>query len=890
MAIRCPNCQHAIELAGAKPGHYRPSCPACKEKFDLLISRDPNEPPRVSAIDTSGRTDATAPPSSVPKSAPQSAVDRTEFFIADPPHIAYDDLHGRLGGYDILQKLGQGGMGTVYLARQVSLSRNVALKTLSPTLASDPQFVARFTREAYAAAQLNHHNVVQIHDIGQDRGTNFFSMELVEGANLAGVVEKEGHLDPITAVNYTLQAARGLKFAHDHGLIHRDVKPENLLLNNEGVVKVADLGLVKRSTGAEPTIISGERASARASSVSATTTQIATSMGTPAYMAPEQARDAGAVDQRADIYSLGCTLYDLVTGRPPFSGRTAVEVMTKHAHEAIVPPEKIVANVPKRLSEIIRKMTAKKPEARYASMGEVVKELEDFLGVAHDGSGVRGSTDHVKRIEVAVAEFNAAPFAAIRRNGVLAFFVGAVLAFGIGMVTASPRLAGGAIAFCVLATLAYQITIGFTLKTAVFSKVRQLVFGASVIDWLTWLLAGALAVALLFFFGQLWIWLGVLIIAAFAGAMFHFGVDNVVSVQREEPVKDVEALIKELRTKGVDEDAIRGFVAKFSGSRWEEFYETIFGYEEKINARRLYGKGERGRDRKRFGVWRDWLIAWIDHKLEDRKADREQRLLAKLEARALEARGVQASEASRQARNSAANVVDRARALRGSAADSRMAETIAPETQHTRAQTIRKINWVENADEPEMSESLEGYEKIGYFRRRFGGPFDILLGRRVRFILAAVLLLGAGKWVQMNGAARILEELRGVTESLEHTKQVLAQKIESTAVQGTVAPVAKPQAAEEVAITEPLRIKGMPDRICDEVGSINGLVAGVLLLLSVPLWGHLMTVGVLAGTAVTLFAGRIDLPVIGATPWWLALLVGGAVALLSMLFLRRTID
>ncbi len=226
-----------------------------------------------------------------------------------------------LGGYHILRKLGQGGMGSVYLARQMSLDRNVAVKVLSPALAEDAGFVARFTREAYAAAQLAHHNVVQVYDIGEDAGRHFYSMEFVEGQTLSGLVAKDGKLDPEAAVGYTLQAARGLKFAHDQGLIHRDVKPENLLLNTQGIVKVADLGLVKKRGLSEipgGNLAAGAKGTSKLEQAqSINSTGFDMSMGTPAYMAPEQARDAAHVDGRADIYSLGCTLYDLLTGRPP---------------------------------------------------------------------------------------------------------------------------------------------------------------------------------------------------------------------------------------------------------------------------------------------------------------------------------------------------------------------------------------------------------------------------------------------------------------------------------------------------------------------------------------------------------------------------------------------
>ena len=225
----------------------------------------------------------------------------------------------RLGGYRILKVLGRGGMGSVYLAKQLSLDRQVAVKTIQSDWAANPRVIARFIREAYAAAQLTHHNVVQICDLGQDQNVNFFSMELVEGGSLDDLLKQKGRLPPKEAVTYILHAARGLKFAHDHGMIHRDIKPANLMLTKDSLVKVADLGLVKT-----PALVEDEQthtdedknlmlASARTQVTGAGST-----LGTPAYMSPEQAEDAHSVDHRADIYSLGCTFYALLVGKPPY--------------------------------------------------------------------------------------------------------------------------------------------------------------------------------------------------------------------------------------------------------------------------------------------------------------------------------------------------------------------------------------------------------------------------------------------------------------------------------------------------------------------------------------------------------------------------------------------
>ncbi len=929
MAIRCPYCEHPMELTGIKPGRFHPRCTNCKEKFELVIADDPAASPRVKRIVAPNLAATQAPAASVtapPKqnsprnpadtSAGQRAVpkkddrdsraqvtsvspnvaggspqvtsvspqlDRSLYFTQVKPDLKYDDLHGRLGGYDILQKLGQGGMGSVYLARQVSLDRNVAVKTLSPTLAEDPQFVARFTREAYAAAQLNHHNVVQIHDIGQDKGTNFFSMELVDGTTLASVVEREGRLDPINAVTYILQAARGLKFAHDHGLIHRDVKPDNLLLNKEGVVKVADLGLVKRAGAANDLTLAQGIGTPEGAAPGAT--QLNSSMGTPAYMSPEQVRDAGKVDHRADIYSLGCTLYDLVTGRPPFSGKTAMEVMTKHQKEPITPPEKIVTNLPKRLSEIIQKMTAKTPEARYQSMTQVVKDLEDFLGIEHGGN-IRGSQDHISIVTFAVEKFNSSSFAGLRRNLLLAFLVVVLLGLGIGIATVTPWLIGGSLAVGIVTPLAYQLTVGVRQKTTLFVRARQWLLSLRLSDYLTALGAAIVALLALYLLGQLGLWIGVAAAAIGLGILFHFGVDQVVAAERESPLLEVERLIREMRVKGVDEDGIRGFIAKFSGNRWEEFYEALFGYDEKMKARRLYGKGERGKDRKRYAIWRDWIIARIDRRLEERKLDRERALLAKIEKKAFEAKGLQANAAARQGNLAAGAVVTGARNIRKQSESMRLSETLAP----TAAPSFTKLDWIDS-EAPHASESLEGWERQGYLRRRFGGPLDILLGRRFRFLLAAIILLGAAKWVQINGVEAVGGEFSNITKSIAQTPQEIKDKINTAIDKGAIPkPGTNAPTTQEAAGLKPLQIKGVPQSICDAVGSWNGVLAGVLLLLSVVIYGHAMSVGVILGAAVILFANRYSLPVIGEIRQWMSAAAGGVIALGAMLFLRESED
>jgi len=336
-----------MELKGQRPGRFAPRCPQCSQKFVLVVPEGDRSP---RAFVAENGVQAAAVGSTAPATTAPAVTEPVMVSVGPAPQAVGEAprqagaISRRLGGYEILRKLGEGGMGSVYLARQLSLDRNVAVKVLRPGLSQDPAFIARFTREAYAAAQLSHHNIVQIHDIGQNESVHFFSMEFVEGQTLAALVQQSGHVEAETAVALVLQAARGLKFAHDRAMVHRDVKPENLLIDDAGLVKVADLGLVKRRGSSD--VAAAPSALSAAADASRTAANL--SMGTPAYMAPEQARDAAAADARADIYSLGCTLYALLTGRPPFVGASAAEVIAKHAREPVTPPGVLVKACPAR--------------------------------------------------------------------------------------------------------------------------------------------------------------------------------------------------------------------------------------------------------------------------------------------------------------------------------------------------------------------------------------------------------------------------------------------------------------------------------------------------------------------------------------------------------------
>jgi serine/threonine-protein kinase len=265
------------------------------------------------------------------------------------------------GRYELHRRLGRGGMAEVYLARDQLLDRPVAVKVLFPEFATDPSFVERFRREATAAANLNHPNIVGVYDWGEADNTYFIVMEYVDGRTLAEILRTEGPLHPDRVADVGADVAAALGFAHRNGVVHRDVKPGNVIVTSTGLVKVADFGIARAITASSEDDL----------------TQVGQVMGTAAYFSPEQARGE-SVDPRSDIYSLGVVLYELATGKPPFSGDSPVAIAYKHVHESPVPPRHHDVSMPQPLEAIILKTLAKNPANRYPSAEDLRADLRRF--------------------------------------------------------------------------------------------------------------------------------------------------------------------------------------------------------------------------------------------------------------------------------------------------------------------------------------------------------------------------------------------------------------------------------------------------------------------------------------------------------------------------------
>ncbi len=294
-----------------------------------------------------------------------------------------------LGDFRLLAKLGAGGMGTVYKALQISLDRPAALKVLSRDLAAKPNFIERFYREARLMAKLDHPNLIRGYGVGEQNGFHYLAMEFVDGGSLQDWLKRLERLTVGDAVHVILACARALEHAHENSVIHRDIKPDNVLLTRKGVVKLADLGLAK------------------ALQEDLELTQSGVGAGTPHYIAPEQAANAKHADGRSDIYSLGCMLYRLLAAEVPFKGESTLEVIKAKEAGKFTALRRLNSDVPPRLELITDKMMANRPEHRYPTCTELIRDLEG-LGVANRTLSFAGQL---------AGEGAAAPPAAAARRG-----------------------------------------------------------------------------------------------------------------------------------------------------------------------------------------------------------------------------------------------------------------------------------------------------------------------------------------------------------------------------------------------------------------------------------------------------------------------------------------
>ncbi|MFK8112816.1 MAG: protein kinase [Rubripirellula sp.] len=752
-----------------------------------------------------------------------------------------DEIPERLGGYHVLRLLGRGAMGAVYEAKQVSLDRLVALKTIRGRLANNPASLARFTREAYAAAQLTHHNVVQIYDFGEDSGRHFFSMEWVRGGPLDELVREKGALDPKLAGGYVLQAARGLQYAHRNGMVHRDIKPANLLLSDEGVVKVADLGLVKIPDQIDPESDVGASGISGMESGTQVTMQ-GTAVGTPAYMAPEQGIDAAAVDHRADIYSLGCTLFFLLVGRAPFDGAVVSEVLEQHASQPLPSLSQINSRVPNPLQQIVERAMAKRPSDRYDSLAEMITDLESYLGVNAEGQ-FSPSSEQADRWEEIAKQYASATTWQRLSKPLLACLVAVsglltiVMPFaGLGWMLMGPTLLGSALATGLLLGAGGG-------RSAVISSIRSWIGSLSWIDYGIAVLGG---IVFLFVTTMAGLWLGVIVglfLGVIAGAAYHFGLISPSQKKSGAVVQEAERFVRDLRIDGADEDGVRNFTARYAGKQWQGLYESLFGYDSLCKIREQLASDPSFSASTEAGSLRDKICAKLNAKAKATREERDHQQLAKIEQRGLQSEGVSAAEARDRAWQMAAAVMDNAKAVTPAAVDAEAAAEAKRESMKSMLADARSGKYKKERD------------KLASIK--------FVLGGQTRLLAGCLLLAVFAIWGNSNGL-------------FDGLKEIDIQNIEETDLSGIVGGTAG-AAGEMNAETNMLGSN-------TSAWSIG--VAGFLLVLSAFVSGWRMTPFAAFATVAILFGAQLGIPGVGELlkPWMVAALVGVAIYVPGVLF------
>jgi WD40 repeat protein len=392
--------------------HHLADCPSCCQSLKAL--------PDDSLIDRlrEAVSAATLQPEATPAESRDQAGGRTYDWALPAPAVAVPPELADHPRYQILGLLGRGGMGAVYKAEHQVMERTVALKVINRSLTDRPAMVERFHREVKAAARLSHPNIVTAHDTDQAGDTHFLVMEYVEGTTLALLAAARGPLPVAEACNYVRQTALGLQHAFEHGMVHRDIKPQYLMVTPEGRVKVLDFGLARFASEVAP---------------AGPVTESGTVLGTADYISPEQADAPHAADIRADLYSLGCTLYFLLTGQPPFPEGTLMQKLKAHEQRLPPPVTTFRKDIPPELARVLERLLAKKPADRYQTPAEAARALEPFAGA--DGASLVPGPQPARADAADTADF--IPAAQLHWRRVRALVAVAVAVLLLGAVVAA---------------------------------------------------------------------------------------------------------------------------------------------------------------------------------------------------------------------------------------------------------------------------------------------------------------------------------------------------------------------------------------------------------------------------------------------------------------------
>jgi serine/threonine protein kinase len=852
--IECPDCRHPIRIVDRRPGRFHPRCPKCDAVFGLVVPPRDEEEVTASSLAAAKEQDRVDEPLLTPEPAAGPILGERGRPSLRPTWLPRG-VPRFLGGYIILRLLGHGPRGRALLARPVSLDDSAVLKVLAADRSGDPVFMAHHVREAFAATQIEHPNLVAIRRLDARRGRHYAAVEWLGGPSLAEVLRETPKVEAGRAAVMILQAARGLRAAHRQGLCHRDIKPENLRLDDQGLVKVDDLGLEMtpslaaaleaKETGSSDRLldVSAPASVARAAGEPPAPTSFPAAVGTPAYMAPEQARDPLAADGRADVYALGGTFYNLVTGRPPFSGQTAVELIRRHAEEPLIPPREFAPGLPRKVSEVIRTMLAKTPEEWYPSMDVVIDVLEGLLGLRTEATAAALSEAAETARQAALA-LAASP--ARRVRGWVLILSGVIWsAFMLLLIRLG--LADAALVIFVLGSLTalfVAISSELTLGSELLRLTRAVVLGSGL--W-AWGLAGLLAAGALAFLltsgGCLPLFL--LVGAGGLAGACHVFLDRPLAAERERALAGARESLRQLRGLGHDEEKLREVFSAKGNPYGDRLAGRLFGHGEERAARQRHSIASQAERSFRFPSWRDAMLSWLEKRVQDRIDRRHLRILQEAEEGRLHAQGVNLLTARRKARRIAKAMVLTAVEWRD---ETRLLATSEAVTAPRGPALLERLRRAAEAPEP----VLEPHEAHpGAFRRRIDALANLLFGRRLRFLLGSVLLVLLAFWLDARGIvtrSQVREQAGEIASTLR--RAVLE------ADPGVLRELRWKTSIERKRLDEPVDFDGLPEGPWKGIPGANLAIAAIVLLASTFSGHHITGLAAFLAALVALFGGR----------------------------------
>ena len=742
--------------------------------------------------------------------------------IGGPPK----DLPRVIGGYRVLRELGRGRLGLLLHARRRASSEDVALRVIRTEWSCLPVYVSRLIRNAHAAAQVEHPNLVPILDLGEAQRRFFVSTGFIHGQTLAERVVSQGPFIPREAVAIALQTARGLRTAHAQGLSHGDVSPTTIFLDRDGRIRLAELGLTRT-----PASVASEEAREKTGPITLATI-------------PGELNLEGV---RADLKGLGKTLAFLLTGQPGNTDATSL----------------IGRGVPVNLVELVRSLIESRTGSGFSDVGQAVAAFEKYLNAKSVG-GTTPREEDALILQESLKAFQGSPTALIRERVVTASVATCSSLILLALIAKLPLIAGSLLGLGLMTVLARFCIKGVTGRDSLFPDVRTLIFESRGAD-LAIVAAGlSLFVVALVVLHLQWAWLCLGILAVVMAVGLHHFCDLPIETERKGAIEEGQSLVRDLRRKGVAEEAIRSFIRGASGEEWGPFFEALFGEEARRAAWTVFDRKMFMRLKHPVFTIRSLVASWIQGRLNNRRRERDAAFFQYVEEQGLVAEGVNLLTARRKSRRIAAAMV----AVTSEHRDALKAATKgANEPAADRPSVAFAVKQAVEAPEEVLVEHEQGP-----IRPDRSVLISLLTGPRTRFLLGSLILAGFLLWVHQNGII-----------SGDQIKDVAVKAIESEDLLKSVRDA-------RIDVRIPGRVKALDVPLAPRVvtGAFNGFhsgVAGLILMISSFFRGSRVGYFAFPGAAVSLLGPSLGLTALGPfDPSTASMAAGAAIASLGIFF------